>query len=105
MDTSFYTNFVGIDIAKAKFDVATRLSNGKFKHKVFANNEQGFDLFYQWVKQFDGQSYCLLEATNIYHFKLADFLYEKGFALSVINPQKNAAFCKNSEFTQQNRQG
>lgn len=94
MDTSFYTNFVGIDIAKAKFDVATRLQNGKFKHKVFANDKQGFDLFYQWVKQFDGKSYFLLEATNIYHFKLADFLYEKGVALSVINPQKTPHFAK-----------
>ena len=32
---------IGVDIAKKKFDVAS-LSEGKYKHKTFTNNEQGF---------------------------------------------------------------
>ena len=71
MDTSLYNNFIGIDIAKAKFDVAVSLQNGKFKHKVFTNDNKGFNLFYQWLNQLDGKSYFLLEATNIYHMDLA----------------------------------
>ncbi|EQA00194.1 putative transposase, partial [Glaesserella parasuis SW114] len=35
MDNPLY--YVGIDIAKAKFDVAIKLQNGKHKHKVFKN--------------------------------------------------------------------
>ena len=96
MDTLFYTNFVGIDIAKNKFDVAVRLQNGKFKHKVFANDNKGFNLFYQWLMQFDGQSYCLLEATNVYHMDLADFLYDKGLTVAVINPKSTPNFAKSA---------
>ena len=33
---------LGVDIAKRKFDVAL-LINGKLKHKVFTNDEEGFE--------------------------------------------------------------
>ena len=33
---------LGVDSAKRKFDVAL-LINGKLKHKVFTNNEEGFE--------------------------------------------------------------
>ena len=42
MDKSDYKTFIGIDIAKIKFDVAVLLENGKFKHKVFRNDSEGF---------------------------------------------------------------
>ena len=96
MDTSLYNNFIGIDIAKAKFDVAVSLQNGKFKHKVFTNDNKGFNLFYQWLNQFDGKSYFLLEATNIYHMDLADFLYDKGLTVAVINPKSTPNFAKSA---------
>lgn len=39
---------IGVDIAKKKFDVAS-LSEGKYKHKTFTNNEQGFANFVSWL--------------------------------------------------------
>jgi transposase len=35
---------IGVAIAKLKFDVAS-LNDGKYKHKAFTNNEQGFANF------------------------------------------------------------
>ena len=39
---------LGVDIAKRKFDVAL-LINGKLKHKVFTNNQEGFELLMAWL--------------------------------------------------------
>lgn len=40
---------LGIDIAKAKFDCALRLADGKYRHKVFANDNQGFAALTEWL--------------------------------------------------------
>ena len=61
-------------------------------HNVFANDNKGFNLFYQCLTDFGGQSYCMLEATNVYHIDLADFLYDKGFTVAVINPKNTPNF-------------
>ena len=41
--------FVGIDVSKAKLDVALLLPNEKFRSKVFANDAQGFKALLQWL--------------------------------------------------------
>lgn len=96
MDTPLYNNFVGIDIAKLKFDVAIRLANNKFKHKVFANTTTGFDELIQWLQSFGQDFFFIMEATNTYHEALADFLHGKDFKVVVINPKCMPNFAKSS---------
>ena len=43
--------YLGIDIAKRKFDVAL-LINGKFKTKVFTNEAAGFTLLLAWLDKY-----------------------------------------------------
>lgn len=93
-DTKLYNTFIGIDIAKKKFDVAICIENNKFKHKVFANNTQGFNDFYQWLMKFDGKMLFVMEATNIYYEDLADFLHSKDLSVAVINPKTMPNFSK-----------
>ena len=46
---------LGVDIAKRKFDVAL-LINGKLKHKVFSNNQEGFEELELWLKKHGNRS-------------------------------------------------
>lgn len=45
---TMYQIVIGVDIAKLKFDVAS-LNNGKYKHKTFTHNEQGYEPFINWI--------------------------------------------------------
>ena len=69
----------GIDISKAVFDVYSQESG----HHQFSNDEKGFkDL----VKHLSKQALVVMEATGYYHYRLAQYLYKKGIAVSVVNP-------------------
>ena len=48
------TNHVGVDISKAKFDAALLNAEGKYKHKKFDNNAEGFAAFADWLSAFGG---------------------------------------------------
>ncbi|MDD2661068.1 MAG: hypothetical protein PHY54_15550 [Methylococcales bacterium] len=58
---------IGVDIAKKKFDVAS-LCDGKYKHKAFANNEQGFANFVSWLLTHfsNDKPLVCMEATRAY---------------------------------------
>ena len=96
MDKSDYKTFIGIDIAKIKFDVAVLLENGKFKHKVFRNDSEGFMALQSWLNDFGNNMLVVMEATNIYHRKLADFLFNEGFSVVVSNPKCMPNFAKSA---------
>lgn len=83
---------VGVDIAKAKFDVAA-LHKGKYKTKTFHNTSEGFALFSAWLMTFDTCHICM-EATGTYGDALATFLADHGILVSVVNPAQIAAFAK-----------
>ncbi len=74
-----FTNYYGIDISKDVFDVV----NTEGKHQQYSNDSKGFKSFYKQLKE---QSCCVMEATGVYQVQLADFLYEKGIFVSVVNP-------------------
>lgn len=84
---------IGIDIAKSKFDVCLIKENGKAKHKVFANTENGFEQLARWLgsHQIDNLHACL-EATGSYGEALAMFLFDAGYKVSVVNPAAIKAF-------------
>jgi transposase len=73
------TEIFGIDISKDVFDVYS-LEKG---HHHFANNETGFK---QFIKKLSKDSLVVMEATGYYHYCLAQYLYEKGYVVSVVNP-------------------
>ena len=84
---------LGIDIAKLKFNVCLINSDGKLKHKVFANTEAGFQQLKAWLaKQKAARVQACLEATGTYGEALALFLHQAGHTVSVINPAAIKAF-------------
>jgi transposase len=46
-----HQHILGIDVAKAKLDIALMLPNGKFRSKVVPNNHEGFELLATWLTQ------------------------------------------------------
>ncbi|MCF4998998.1 IS110 family transposase, partial [Pseudomonas syringae] len=82
------SSFVGVDVAKHSFDVATHLPNGKHKTKAkLANNAKGFKEFEAWLqKQAEPSALIVMEATSVFHLELAEFVYSKGYRVCVANP-------------------
>jgi transposase len=82
--------FLGVDVSKAKLDVALLVPNEKFKSKVFANDTQGFKNLLQWLhlRAAGGlaEVHVCMESTGSYHEELARFLHDQGAVLSVVNP-------------------
>jgi transposase len=83
---------LGIDISKKTFDVAL-LRAGKFKHKKFRNTESGFKDLSVWLYRLkaEGLDVCM-EATGTYGEALAQYLYDAGFQVSVVNPARIHGF-------------
>lgn len=83
-------SFLGVDVSKAKLDVALLLPNDKFKSKVFANDGRGHEALLQWLhSQLPGGVQALhicMEATGSYHEALACALHDQGLRTSVVNP-------------------
>lgn len=88
------THIIGIDIAKHKFDVAL-VHNGKFKNKVFDNNQLGFLALTDWLTQHHvGHVHACMEATGVYWETLAIYLADAHHEVSVVNPAQIAAYAK-----------
>ena len=81
---------IGVDVSKAKLDVALLRSDGKYRSKVFANDSGGFTGLMHWLESHVPAGlatvHVCMEATGIYHEALALFLHDQGVALSVVNP-------------------
>lgn len=86
------TAFLGLDIAKAKFDAAL-LVGEKFKTKVFLNDPTGFAALSAWLatQQVSAVPVCL-EATGTYGLAVATYLHDQGHAVSIVNPAQIKAF-------------
>jgi transposase len=84
---------LGIDIAKAKFDVALLLPEGKLRRKSCLNTPVGFAELTQWLaRQGAPLVHASLEATGTYGDALAHYLYDAGHVVSVLNPAVTHAF-------------
>jgi transposase len=90
------TYILGIDIAKHKFDVALIL-NGKFKNKVFDNNQLGFTVLTDWLTQHHvSHAHACMEATGSYWEALATYLADAHHEVSVVNPAQISAYAKST---------
>lgn len=86
--------YLGIDISKKSFAVAL-LREEKYKHKSFSNEEKGYQELKKWLESNEVREiHCCMEATGIYGERLAEYLYEQGYEVSVENPLKISAFSK-----------
>lgn len=84
---------LGIDISKAKFDVALLVYGKVKKSRVFENNLVGFKALSLWlVKQDITHLQACMEATGTYGDELATYLYDQGFEVSVVNPAQIKSF-------------
>lgn len=86
---------LGLDVAKLKFNACLLRAGGKLRHKVFANNPDGFAQLADWLtKQGAGQVHACLEATGAYGDALAACLHERGHTVSVVNPAQIKAYAQ-----------
>lgn len=84
---------LGIDISKAKFDVALLRDDGKLRHKVFPNTLAGYQQLSVWLSKHSALSiHACMEATGTYGEALAAYLHQAGQIISVVNPAVIKAF-------------
>lgn len=83
---------IGVDVSKSKLDICLIFNengNEKINFRVFGNNLEGFKKLVDWVnsklKRSEKPWFCM-EATGSYMEELAEFLYDSGFDVSVVNP-------------------
>ncbi len=80
-------HILGIDVSKAKLDVALRRPDGKWRSKVIENTPTGFGVLREWlVSHGVGSVHACLEATGTYWEAVAEFLADAGHTVSVVNP-------------------
>ena len=90
MDTN-----IGIDISKASFDITILQDDENLFQGKYSNDTKGFDLFEQKIRDFKIENLALImEASGAYYYKLAYFLFEKGYQVSVVNPLVIRRFCQ-----------
>ena len=84
---------LGIDISKAKFDVALFVDGKVKKSRVFENNLTGFKALSLWLIKYDiTHLQACMEATGSYGDELSTYLYDQGFEVSVVNPAQIKSF-------------
>lgn len=85
---------IGIDMSKHKFHVAVFRDN-KFKHKTFRNNRTGHAALADWLKAVDVVlAHVCMESTNVYGEALAEYLHDRGFTVSIVNPARIKGFAQ-----------
>ena len=77
--------FVGVDVAKDKFDVALEI-NKKFHQECFSNDRKGYQAFLKWLNRFTSRPWVCMEATGHYSELIADYLSSRQIRASVVNP-------------------
>lgn len=92
----------GIDVAQDELVVTFGSLYNDFSinlsaYKVFKNTAKGIESFIEWVnklKSGEVQVHFVMEATGVYHQKLAYHLYGAGYNLSIILPNKISSYMK-----------
>lgn len=82
--------YVGIDVSKAKLDVALLTAANKVRSKVFVNDLKGHVALREWMDaHVEGgrtAAHVCMESTGQYHEAVAVFLCDEGVSVSIINP-------------------
>jgi transposase len=90
MTNSKHKFYIGVDVSKAKLDVALSNSNSLLQ---FTNDQQGLKDF---VKQLPRKKHSLIimEASGGYERYAADYLRQKNFNVAVVNAKRVRDFAK-----------
>lgn len=105
MSKKLVKQVVGIDVAQKELVVSLGrlsedLSADIYSHKTFPNTNKGFTALVFWAKQMTQAGVELrfvMEATGVYHESLAYFLEEKGYAISIVLPNKISNYMRTLE--------
>jgi transposase len=93
MQAVFKPAVLGIDISKAKVDVALLDTERTLLSATFANTKAGFLQLTHWLgRQHKQPVHACLEATGRYGQALAEYLYGCGHLVSVVNPSRIHAY-------------
>lgn len=76
---------IGIDVSKKTLDVVILSPQGQ-SHRVIENSLHGFQKLEGWIKQ--QKVHACLEATGQYGEAVAEYLYQHGHQVSVVNPAR-----------------
>lgn len=86
---------IGVDMAKATFDIALPLPGDKYRTKAkMPNTPQGHAEFLAWRAKHAPDAAVGMEATGIYHEALARALVQAGVVVFVANPARVKAFAQ-----------
>lgn len=84
---------VGIDVSKATLDVVLLRPEQGPQAASYDNTLVGVQKLDKWLrKRKAGQVHACLEATGLYGDEVAEFLYEAGHTVSVVNPARIKAY-------------
>lgn len=95
----------GIDVAQRELVVTLGrllgdLSAELYAHQTFPNSDKGFTSLLAWVKKLtnaDVKTQYVMEATGVYHERLAYFMYDKNEGVSIVLPNKISNYFRTLE--------
>ena len=83
---------LGIDVSKGKLDIAL-LQGDTVRFYQIPNSPTGYARLGRWLHSVQGQDlHACLEATGQYGEGIARYLFEQGYAVSVVNPARIKAY-------------
>jgi len=85
--------FVGVDVAKDKFDVALKIAD-RWDQVCFPNSKTGYQQFIKWLTKHTNQPHIAMEATGHYSALIAQFLFDRQLPVYVINPLQIKNFAR-----------
>lgn len=105
MDKNIVKQVVGIDVAQKELVVSLGRMHDDwspevYSHRTFPNTAKGFMTLVSWVKKLVQPTADLrfvMEATGVYHESLAYFLEDKGYAVSIVLPNKISNYMRTLE--------
>ena len=84
-------DYLGLDIAKARFDAGLLAADVK-RHSSFANTQAGFQQLAAWLARNRPSAteplHACMEATGNWGLDLAAFLHAAGLKVSIVNPRQ-----------------
>ncbi len=96
---------LGVDVSQKDLVVSlgrlfSDLETDIYSRRIFANKESGFAAMLQWLEKQAGglgEVQVVMEATGVYHQKLAYYLEEKSCGISIVLPNKTSNFMRTLE--------
>jgi transposase len=79
---------VGIDVSKSKSTIAIMSQNGEIVRTPFeiTHSEYGLSSLVEMICSLNGEVRIVMESTGVYHLPVLNYLKDKQFFVSVVNP-------------------